>query len=472
MKGCVKMFRRMIKGIGVLMSGVLLATVFVGCSAGNSEQASGGVTTVRVWSKDSHSKSLYDELINEFNQTEGKEKKIKIEYVVKEDEALQQGLELALQNGEAPELFQSLMPLKKLVENDYIMPISDLSGGTDFVSKYEGLLSNNNHYIDDINKVYCVPTTATTQGLVYNKDMFKAAGIVDENGEAMPPKTLDELRDYAKRLTNKEKNEYGIIFPMKYAGWYSDDVEVSMMPSTGHMGYDPATGNWDFSGLIPIWQNVLDLINDGSVYPGAESLDNDPARAQFSYGNIGMKYSYSWDVGVFNDQFPAKCDWGVAPLPVVDENNCYKQRMFTNVSFYINSKATEKVSEEALMAVYNFFYSEKVAKRTFEAGLEMPVLTDYIKDASTENIPNGWKEFAEMAAISAPHIRRPSFDIEGKLSSGERFMEFVLTGKKTPEEVISEYNADVIEGVKKYSKLHPEIDNEKQFIDKNWDIKR
>ncbi len=464
------MLKRKFKVVAALMSCAVMVSAFAGCSSGNSGQtAKDGVQTIRVWSNNSHSKAVYEELVNEFNQTTGKEKGIKIEYTVKEGEALSQGLELALQNNEAPELFTTGLALKKLAENGYITPLNSLSGGEEFVAKYEGMLKEETHYIGE--DIYTVPVTATTQGLVYNKDMFKAAGIVDENGEPTPPKTLDELREYAKKLTNKDKNEYGIIFPMKYAGWYLDDVQAMIMPAVGHMGYDPTTGEFDYSGLIPIWQNILDLYSDGSVYPGGESLDNDPARAQFSYGNIGMKFAYSWDVGVFNDQFPATCDWGVASLPVPDAENHYKQRMFTNRSFFVNAKATEKVSEEAIMTVYNFFNGKELLKKTYEAGLDMPVFAEYIEDASTENLPNGWKEFAELAAISAMNPLQPSVDMEGKLAITDRFMEYVLTGKKTPEEVVEEYTADTIEGQKKYSELHPDIDNAERFIDKNWDIK-
>ena len=464
------MLKRKFKIVAAIMSCAVMVSAFAGCSTGNSGQTpTDGVQTVRVWSSNSHSKAVYEELVNEFNKTTGKEKGIKIEYTVKEGEALSQGLELALQNNEAPEFFTTGLAIDKLKENGYIIPITDLEGGEEFVAKYDGLLNEGSHTVDGV--VYSVPVTASTQGLVYNKDMFRAAGIVDENGEPTPPKTLDELREYAKKLTNKEKNEYGIVFPMKYGGWYLDDVQALITPAVGHSGYNPVTGEYDYSGLLPIWQNVLDIYNDGSVYPGGESLDNDPARAQFSYGNIGMKFAYSWDVGVFNDQFPATCDWGVAPVPVPDAANRYRQRMFTNRSFFINSKATEKVSGENLMIVYSFFNGPEVARKTFEAGVDMPVMTEYIKDASTENIPTGWKEFTEMAAISAAPHREPKVDMEGKLAITDRFMEYVLTGKKTPEEVIKEYTEDVKEGQKKYSELHPEEDNDKGCINKDWDIK-
>ena len=67
--------------------------------------------------------------------------------------------------------------------------------------------------------MYKLPFNVITYGLVYNKDMFKKYGIVDENGEPTPPETYDEMREYAKRMTNPEEDDYGIILPEKWGAF-------------------------------------------------------------------------------------------------------------------------------------------------------------------------------------------------------------------------------------------------------------
>ena len=56
-------------------------------------------------------------------------------------------------------------------------------------------------------------------------------------------------------------------------------------------------------------------------------IDNDPARARFAEGNIGMKISVSWDSGVFKEQFVPEFDWSVAPIPTYSKDEKYKQFM-------------------------------------------------------------------------------------------------------------------------------------------------
>ena len=83
-----------------------------------------------------------------------------------------------------------------------------MPGGKELVAKYDGHLSYFTHTYKD--KTYCLPFSTNTYALIYNKDMFKKAGLVDENGEPKAPETFDELREY-----DKTRKEFGIILPLK-----------------------------------------------------------------------------------------------------------------------------------------------------------------------------------------------------------------------------------------------------------------
>jgi ABC-type glycerol-3-phosphate transport system substrate-binding protein len=50
-------------------------------------------------------------------------------------------------------------------------------------------------------RIYSIPTTGDIRMLYFNKDLLRQAGLVDERGEPRSPKTWDELREYANRLT-------------------------------------------------------------------------------------------------------------------------------------------------------------------------------------------------------------------------------------------------------------------------------
>ena len=452
-----------------IISITLLAAMGVSLLGGCSEETAtvSDTKTITIWTANAHSKNAYNEIIAEWNENEGKEMGVKLVYEVKEGDLAQQ-IDLAIQTDSAPDLFSG--NVQKLAADNHIMAINDLPGGEEFVkSRYDriGQDYKNEQYLG---KNWYVPMAATTMGLIYNKEMFRAAGIVDENGEPTPPQTYAQMREYAKRLTNPEKKEYGIVFPAKWSGW-NGDILNSIMSEAGHGGYDPVADRYDFSALIPVMDTYLGIKEDGSYYPGAESLDNDPARARFAEGGIGMKIGYSFDVGVLTEQFPAKIEWGVAPIPVMDLNNMYKQWQRVTGSLVINSKITEKITPEQVMEIYRFLCGDPMIKKLYAAGCEVPYDWSIVEGVELESDILGWEEFCAMSTISANAPKAREVDISGERTLAKDFVERVWTGEMTSKEAADNYTNVMNEGVKRYQELHPEYDGD-VCVNKDWNTKR
>lgn len=457
---------RKLKGIVALVLVFCMMFAFTGC--GEKKAGDDGVTVVTFWSPSPHSKATYTKLVDEFNATTGKEKGIKIVYEIKEGDIGQQ-LELALASDQAPDLFVT-GNIAQLAEKGQIAAIEDLGGCGELLEKYKDIcVSETNTYNG---KTYTIPIASTTRALVYNKDMFKNAGLVDENGEPTPPKTWDELREYAKKLTDASKKEYGIILPMKWSGWFDSDIISAAIPSLGHKGYDYKTGKFDYSDYKPIFDTYLGIKEDKSFVPGAESLDNDPARARFSEGGVGMKFAHSFDVAVFNDQFPAKIDWGVAPLPVLDVNGKqYKQPVSYGSSARINAKSLETVGKEKLSIVYNWFYSDEVIATAYKDSLNIPALPEIVRNTKIDNPKKGWTEFAAMLEESALIPNVAKYDISGESDLASLFINEVWSGKSTSDEVIAKFNNVINKGVERYKEVHPNYDITKDIYP-NWEISK
>ena len=72
-------------------------------------------------------------------------------------------------------------------------------------------------------KIYGLPgNVGYAMGLGINKDLFRAAGIVDSSGEPIPPKNWEEFVETAKKLTDRNNGVYGFVFVGKKgeAGWH------------------------------------------------------------------------------------------------------------------------------------------------------------------------------------------------------------------------------------------------------------
>lgn len=439
------------------------------CGCGGEKQKS-DVSTITVWSGSSHNKQFYERIMNEFNQGEGKEKGIYIDYQVKGGDSISQTLQLALENGTAPDMFNS-GDFKYLTENDYIVSIDDLPGGKEYMDKYRDQL------VEDLNlyngKAYTIPQSATTHGLVYNVDMFKRAGLVDENGEAKPPETIAEMVECAKKLTDTSKGEYGMVLPMKFGAFFNNYVVGFMQPNFGYGTYNPKDGTRHYEEeLVPFMQMYLDMKKDGSIYPGTETVDNDTARAQFAAGKIGMIIGFSYDYGVLTDQFPATCEWDVTTLPLIDKDKKYKQGMFNAQNgFYINKQSVEKIGGEKLMDVYKFFTSEEIQKEMYKEGLAIPTDYSIVADIEVDESMKQWKKFAQLTEISAPLYMPLTNPAVGVKSVSNTFIEDVWTGKVTPEEAVKGRNELITKLENEYYEQHPEKDKS-IFIKPDWDISR
>ena len=65
-------------------------------------------------------------------------------------------------------------------------------------------------------------------------------------------------------------------------------VTLANGASVGDEYFNHTTGRYDFASLSGFLKHVRTFIDDGSMFPGYESMNGDTARAQFSAGNIGM----------------------------------------------------------------------------------------------------------------------------------------------------------------------------------------
>lgn len=453
----------------ILAIALAVGMAFSAAGCGEKKQTAAEKETITYWTFNSHDKDLMTEVIDNFNCTRGEELGIEINYVIKSDMSATM-IDLGYQSGQAPDLFETCDFLKFASEGK-ITAYDDLPGGDKYISQFDGLLRETVNRSNG--KTYTVIRKygTTTRALIYNKDMFKAAGIVDEKGEAKPPQTFDELHEDAKKLTDAAKGKYGIILPMKWASFFEQDVRALMQADAGNIGYDPVKGQYDYTALKPVMEMYKGIKADNSFFPGAETLDNDSARARFAEGDIGMKMAASYDYGVLTAQFPAKCDWGVAPLPTVDSNPKYKQPYTLSYTPYINSRLVERIGKDKVMEVMQFLNSDELAEKQYKAGKGIPNDASIVEKTKLDSGMENWKAFAELTDISAINPVSRKFDISKYQSFADRFVNEIWNNGGDIDALLTDYAGIVNREIDEYQKNHPEYDGNQFILDK-WDISR
>ena len=451
-----------------IIAGTITAALICGLTGGCAKNKKSDVTTITVWTGNGHDKSYLTEKVEEWNKTVGAEKKIRIEYTVQNN-----SMEVAFSNGTAPDLFAGA-DLVNDAAKGRLLPVSELTGGNELVEKYKDYLREGLEITGG--KVYSIPYGFTTYGLIYNKDMFKAAGIVDENGEAKPPKTLSEMREDAKKLTNASKKEYGYILPTKDNLAYDLDIGKWSMTVCGFPnGANPKTGKRDVTGITKMTKSINALVNDKSIMPGSESMTNDAGRAKFSAGGVGMKSAGSYDFGVLTEQFPAKIDWGVAPFPG-NEDGETKYRSYAEVTryLYINAKSAEEKGLDKLSEVYKWFYSDELVADMYKNGLRIPIFENIINETKVPEDKPQWKEFAELVKVSNTVKPGTKADLKNKRSFDVIWTESIFRENLSDDEIEKLYKEAeeyTNEAIDVYYSEHPEENiNDRIFPDWNDEL--
>ena len=127
------------RAAAILTLAALSAGMLSGC--GEKKTNADGVTTVTVWTNSTHTKDVMTELVADYNETTGKEKGIKIDYVVQGGD-YQKVLDVAIQSKEVPDLYYPITGIREAVKQNVITALDDMPGGEEFIKKYDGKLVN------------------------------------------------------------------------------------------------------------------------------------------------------------------------------------------------------------------------------------------------------------------------------------------------------------------------------------------
>ncbi|WP_313152487.1 ABC transporter substrate-binding protein [Lacrimispora sp.] len=379
---------------GILMAGLMTAGTLAGCSgtktdattaaAGGqtaaqtetekAQSASGEKTVIKVWSKDRHDATYVQKKVDEYNASNTDN--IQVDYQLYTDNYVQ-AIDMAVQSGELPDiLVQQDQMFDKYVNEGQWADFYDYMD-SDMKEYFKSVVYPGYNELDG--KLYFIPTTGTTCRLFYNKEIFERVGITE------PPKTLEEVVEYAKKINTELSKEgiYGFAENMKSA---SSGLQRSMCigldRETGMVrGYDFVKGEYDFTPWADTLKLWKELLSDECAFPGCESLDIDPLRTQFAAGKIGMYMSYSHaEPGVYQNQFPMDSSkWDCVPIPTVGGKTTGKQYFTGTGSYVLNAKSPNV--EKAFKVYKDIFANEDYLIGYYEGGFGVSILPSVIEKA-------------------------------------------------------------------------------------------
>ena len=218
------------------------------------------------------------------------------------------------------------------------------------------------------NKVYGIPKDFNTLGLVYNKDLFKAAGVAEPTNDW----SWDDLKNAAKKLTTG--GVVGLSLPADAARF---------MPFLWAAGGDLANINNDKG------QAAVDFYTGFQAKDGVSKLPSELgmgwAGEAFEKGKAAMVFEGGWLPADLNNNFK-NVNYGVVQLP---KGSAGKSNLIFTVSYSVSAKSK---NPNAAWALVNYLTGKDNQSKVLKAGFALPTrqaLSSEITNANSKAIFDG-----------------------------------------------------------------------------------
>jgi multiple sugar transport system substrate-binding protein len=379
-------------------------------------QAPTGPVTIQFWhtfNVDVETKFLEEVLIPAF---EAAHPDIKVEQVQVPYDQFRRKLLTAMAGGTAPDLIRAdiiwvpeFADMGALAALDEVMP--DFETYKEAV--FPGPLSTNyynGHY-------YGLPLDTNTRVLVYNEDMFAAAGI-----EA-PPATMDEFLAACEKIKALGDDKYCFADGGAYA-WAVNPWIWSFGGDVTDPEITKASDYLNGAGSQAAYEFLKNLIDQGYMHPGILGGGVD-AWGGFASDQIAMLLEGPWFPPLFGSQFPDK-GYGLAMMPAGSGGSISVVGGEDIVMF------TQSQHKEAAAEFIRFMLSQETQLQLATVG-QMPVLTSTsdtpeIQDHDFFGI---FLQQLETAKARTPHPNWPKIE-ETYTNAGAAY----LAGEMTFEEAL------------------------------------
>ncbi len=201
-------------------------------------------------------------------------------------------------------------------------------------------------------EVYGVPSTATTQGIVYNKKVFEEAGVTEL------PKTPEEFIDALQKI--KDNTDATPLYTNYAAGWTMGAWDAYIgTNATGDNTYmnqklvhteNPFKDYGDDTHAYAVYKILYDAVEKGLIEEDYSTTDWEGCKGAINNGEIGCMVLGSWAYPQMEAAGANGTDIGYMPFPITIDGVQYAAAG-ADYSYGINVNATDDEKAAAMVFV-------------------------------------------------------------------------------------------------------------------------
>ncbi len=312
--------------------------------------------------------------------------------------------------------------------NGVFVPLNELADESELSDLTPGLLGD---LIVD-GKLYAVPFNRSTQGMYYNKDLFRQAGLDPEN----PPQTWDEVLEAARAIRALGDEYYGIY--ATFSTWY-------WQPFVQSWGGEFSDANCNFTfndaagvAAAEFFQSLL-YEEDVALIPSNLSGTFDQQAIEFVTGRVGMMRQ-STAINGFIDSV-VDFDWGFTMLPAGPGGRAVTGG---GANLAISARAPREIQEAAWDFVSFMSSTENTARFHMETGYmpvrlsaaQLPQVQEFYQTHPTWQVSVNQLEFARPTSCAT--LNTPEYN-----SIMSQAIERIILNNEDPQTVLDQAVAEL-----------------------------
>jgi multiple sugar transport system substrate-binding protein len=237
----------------------------------------------------------------------------KIALTVIPDNQMVSKLATGVKAGDVPDLISfDLIYMPDFMRAGFLTDITDAMKGDPNFGKVAKAFTDLATYKG---RVYGTGFTPDVSIIIYNKDLFRKAGLDPEK----PPKSLAQIHEYAKKIRALGPDVYGFYFSGSCPGCNIFTTSPLMVASGAKIlpasaSDEPLAG----PGIKEVLQLFRDMWTEGLIPKSAQADNGSNFVANFKTGKIGIQGAGGFLIADLKKEAP-NMDFGVAFLPGIKE---------------------------------------------------------------------------------------------------------------------------------------------------------
>lgn len=302
----------------------------------SSEPAPEGVVELDFWNGFTGSDgAILEQIVAKFNEKYDGQFKVNMD--IMSWDVFYQKFNPSIASGTAPNfVIASQNKIPMYADNGTYQEIGDLF--TDYDVDESNILQSFLDCCKYEDQYYATPMFNGFLSLWYNKDLLAEAGY------DQPPKTMDELFEYAKAMTDSSKGQYGLSVETT---WISPSLLIWSWNNGGDAISEAGEAVWNSEENVEIFTELQKLVREDGISP--VGINFDESVKLYLGGNLAMFYCGPW---ILQDVLDSGLNYGVTGFP--------GDVQYGYTSCFGVTTANTDTERDGCMKFLEFFYSDEI----------------------------------------------------------------------------------------------------------------